>query len=89
MEGLGVVNREMVPETVPQKRPNLWSVIQGDVPQRQVGELSVESEFELYLNANMNLHDPLQWWKQNSSQYPRLSILARKYLRNTCKVNTF
>lgn len=24
--------------------------------------------------------DPLAWWKKNQDQYPRLSILARKYL---------
>lgn len=41
-----------------------------------------ESEVSAYLREYVNTddEDPISWWKQNSTKYPRLSVLARRYL---------
>ncbi|KAJ8266447.1 hypothetical protein GJAV_G00130530 [Gymnothorax javanicus] len=45
-------------------------------------EPAVASELEAYLlTGNIDSEeDPLIWWQQHQSQYPRLSVLGKKYL---------
>ena len=46
------------------------------------GGSNPRDEFQSYIRAEglSSDADPLTWWKQNKSKYPKLAILARKYL---------
>ena len=48
----------------------------------EVNEESVENEVRTYLSesAIRRSEDPLNWWKLNQPRFPRLSVLAKKYL---------
>ena len=42
----------------------------------------VQYEMDRYeaMSCHSTNRDPLRWWKVNTANFPRLSILARKYL---------
>ena len=48
-----------------------------------ISDGSMGNEVEQYLAEpviDLKIGNPFEWWKQNSSRYPILSELARKYL---------
>ena len=62
----------------PKKKPKLWDVIKGDLSEGT--NFSVEAEFQSYIEQPVTISNPLDWWKQNETRYPRLALLARHYL---------
>lgn len=81
------------PSTDPQKPPakkarkTLGSFFKAAKSNEESGptvnrDQAVLSEMESYLlTRNIDTEDdPLTWWRENKAQYPRMSLLARKYL---------
>ena len=80
--------KPLMDETEPptKKFKSLWDdhdktieILQKNTPKGLSGP---ELEMERYLGLAMikRTEDPLVWWKQNSHSFPRLSLVARKYL---------
>jgi hypothetical protein len=68
------VNEECAP-----KKPKVQRVLDFLIDDCQ--ENVTESEIDLYKRERVQADvNPLDWWRSNSSKYPRLSILARRYL---------
>lgn len=74
-----VQNKETTKECLPPKAKSqrmLDFLIDGH------SDKCVESEVSAYVREYVNTddEDPISWWKQNSTKYPRLSVLAQCYL---------
>lgn len=72
-------NKETTEECLPPKAKSirmLEFLIDGPSDKHE------ESEISAYLREYVNTddEDPISWWKQNSTKYPLLSVLVRRYL---------
>ena len=66
---------------VPKKKPKLWDIIQGDFTSLSGGtNMSVELEFQSYIDQTVTISNPLEWWNLNQGKFPRLKHLAMSYL---------
>ena len=79
----------------PAKKAKGLAAILGKVPKksdsvRLTSRQRVEKEIAVYCDVGIEdtSSDPLDWWKQNSSRFPLLSVLVRKYLC-ICGTRTF
>ena len=67
-------------------KPNMWTDFTGDVlnaASPNKGKAVQRTEIERYLahpQESDRFVDPLQWWKLYESKFPKVSILARRYL---------
>jgi hypothetical protein len=66
----------------PRATTNAMQLLLGDDYFENPSSLALESELESYLTEpSIPLNrDPLSWWKDNQHRYPRLSVLASKYM---------
>jgi hypothetical protein len=70
---------------VPSKRPasemdDRDREMQAMLPDDDVTGVSAEEEFATYLAEARNKMDPLDWWRINVGQFPRLAKMARDFL---------
>ena len=57
---------------VPIKQPKLWDIIQGDFTSLSGGtSMSVELEFQSYIDQTVTISNPLEWWNLNQGKFPR------------------
>jgi hypothetical protein len=69
-------------ETPPTAKRQLLDCLRGDIMNaEQRVPTSSELETEAYLCEPVHTEDPLEWWKFNDYKFPKIAILARKYLR--------
>jgi len=62
-------------------KENAMEIIFGRRTNQEIKKISINEEFSKYMNISTNMtNDLMSWWKENESQYPRLSVLAKKYL---------
>ena len=76
-----IINSQTVNETLPQTSQQLsaFEIIFGKTEVKT--NITVIEEFKKYLNISVNLSsDPINWWKTNQNDFPRLAKLAKKYL---------
>lgn len=63
-------------QTTNQNRTSHW-----DEYKSNESEVDVDDEMGMYLKcAQLKQHNLLEWWRKNEELYPRLSILAKRYL---------
>uniref|UniRef100_A0A1A8RC75 HAT C-terminal dimerisation domain-containing protein n=1 Tax=Nothobranchius rachovii TaxID=451742 RepID=A0A1A8RC75_9TELE len=79
------VDQEARPQPNPKRKKTLGAFFKKSVPTPgpdQSEEAKIETELATYLllpEVDPDT-DPLQWWKSNTSNFSRLSHLAKKYL---------
>ena len=64
------------------KRPKLWKVLRGYLSTQEVGATGVsdQSDLRYYLEESVSMSNPLAWWKLHQVKFPKLAILAKRYL---------
>ena len=81
-----VASSGSVPDTIAfesgvvKKKPKIWNVIQGETDQTCETNITTEVELKRYLDESVSVSQPLTWWKLHQFKFPRLAMLAKKYL---------
>ncbi|XP_067125595.1 E3 SUMO-protein ligase ZBED1-like [Centruroides vittatus] len=70
------------PLTPPIDPPSNWKRLKLELLQKHTGShrVGIEAEIQQYLSVTTAVEDPLLWWKDHESSFPRLACLAKYIL---------
>lgn len=70
------------PLSLPVDQPSNWKRLKLELLQKHTGShrVGIEAEIQQYLSVTTAVEDPLLWWKDHESTFPRLACLAKYIL---------